>query len=184
MLVLLTGAVAIGLVPAAVTASTHKYDAAYTSTTSPASVATATAVREPTSTGSSGRAGVVFRSFNATEGIATPYGVAEQGADAGSQALKGAVEDGATVYRQGSLGVQQTGEGQFWAGENPLTTPNYAAGYGMPGSASPDWVMGGEVNPGEPFVTREAPGLGGNEGGNPEVVTRPGGVGNLWFHMP
>ena len=120
----------------------------------------------------------------ATEGIATPYGVAEQGTDAASQALKGAVEDGAPVYRQGSFGVQQTGDGQFWAGENPLTTSNYAAGYGTPGSAPPDWVMGGEVNPGDPFVTRPAPGLGGNEGGNPEVVTPPDGVGNLWFHMP
>ncbi len=128
--------------------------------------------------------GVQDASGSAAEGLATPYGVAEQGTDAASQALRSAVENGAPVYRQGSFGVQQAAEGQFWAGENPLTTPNYAAGYGTPGSAPPDWVMGGEVNPGEPFATRPAPGLGGNEGGNPEVVTRPGGVGNIWFHMP
>jgi filamentous hemagglutinin len=136
------------------------------------------------STTASGAAALGPRLVVAAEGIATPYGVAEQGTDAASQALKGAVKDGAPVYRQGSFGVQQTGDGQFWAGENPLTTPDYAAGYGTPGSAPPDWVMGGEVNPGDPFVTRPAPGLGGNEGGNPEVVTPPGGVSNLWFHMP
>ena len=162
----------------------HNYDPFSTATTSALNVAFATAAGDPTPSDSSGAVGVAFRGFSATEGIATPYGVAEQGTDAASQALKGAVEDGAPVYRQGSFGVQQTGDGQFWAGENPLTTPNYAAGYGTPGSAPPDWVMGGEVNPGDPFVTRPAPGLGGNEGGNPEVVTPPGGVGNLWFHMP
>jgi hypothetical protein len=119
----------------------------------------------------------------ATEGIATPFGVAEQGGDAASQALREEVGAGATVYRQGEFGVQETGGGQFWAGENPLTTPGYAAGYGTPGGAA-EWVMGGEVGEGEPFVTRLAPGLGSNTGGNPEVVTNPGGVGGLWFHMP
>jgi hypothetical protein len=119
-----------------------------------------------------------------SEGIATPYGVAVQGADAASRALKVAVEDGAPVYRQGMFGVQETSEGQYWASENPLATSDYAASYGTPGSAKPDWVMGGKVNAGEPFVTRPAPGLGGNPGGSPEVVTHPGGVGGLWFHMP
>jgi hypothetical protein len=36
----------------------------------------------------------------------------------------------------------------------------------------------------ELVVTRSAPGLGTNAGGAIEVVTNPGGVGNLWFHMP
>jgi len=118
------------------------------------------------------------------EGISTPYGTAEQGTDAASQALRTDVEQGATVYRQGTFGVQETDAGQFWAGENPLTTSDYAGSYGTPEGSSPDWVMGGEVGPDEPFVTRPAPGLGGNLGGNPEVVTNPGGVRNLWFHMP
>lgn len=117
-------------------------------------------------------------------GIETPYGVARQAGSADAQALGTEIENGATVYRQGMLGVQQTAEGQFWAPENPLTTPSFANGYGTPGNAAPEWVMGGQLGPSESFVTRPAPGLGNNTGGRLEVVTRPGGVRNLWFHMP
>lgn len=124
----------------------------------------------------------------AVPGIKTPYGVAEQGTDAGSIALRGQVESGGTVYRQGVTGTQQTAEGQFWAGQNPASIPGYANSYGTPGTpVAPDeypWIMGGTVEPGTPFVTRGAPGIGTNLGGAPEVVVNPGGVRNLWFHMP
>ena len=131
-----------------------------------------------------GLAGVGGAGAQAAASIDTPYGVATQAASTEAQALRTSVENGATVYRQGSFGVQQTAEGQFWAPENPLTTPGYASGYGTPASGAPDWIMGGQVDPGEPFVTRPAPGLGNNPGGGLEVVTNPGGVKNLWFYMP
>lgn len=124
----------------------------------------------------------------ASEAIKTPYGVAEQGTDAGSIALRGQVESGGTVYRQGVTGTQQTAEGQFWAGQNPASTPGYANSYRTPGTqvaqGEYSWLMGGTVEPGTPFVTRGAPGIGTNLGGAPEVVVNPGGVRNLWFHMP
>ncbi len=131
------------------------------------------------------------RSVVATEavpGIKTPYGVAEQGSDVGSIALRSQVESGGTVYRQGVTGTQQTAEGQFWAGQNPALTPGYANSYGTPGTQVAQgeyaWIMGGTVEPGTPFVTRGAPGIGTNLGGAPEVVVNPGCVRNLWFHMP
>ena len=119
-----------------------------------------------------------------SRGIETRYGDAVQGFDPGSTALTGQVESGATVFRSGKFGVQETAEGQYWAGENPLLTGDYNAAYGLPSSGKPDWVMGGTVKPGSPFVTRPAPGVGSNLGGSPEVVVNPGSVENLWFHMP
>ncbi len=120
--------------------------------------------------------------------IKTPYGAAIQGSDAESLALRQEVDSGATVYRTGVTGTQETAEGQFWAGENPATTPGYAHAYGTPGTpvtaGEYPWIMGGTVEPGTPFVTRFAPSLGPNLGGTPEVVVNPGGVSNLWFHMP
>jgi hypothetical protein len=93
---------------------------------------------------------------------------------------------GAQLYRQGSFGAQETAGGQFWALSNPLTTCGYASQFGTPGSAAPaiDWVMGGTLRPGAEAVTRFAPGLGTNAGGAIEIVTNPGGVGSVWFHMP
>lgn len=118
----------------------------------------------------------------------TPYGVAEQGTDAGSVALRQQVESGGTVYRQGVTGTQHTADGQFWAGQNPLSTGGYADSYGLPDAQLADgdlpWVMGGTIDSGTPFVTRQAPGIGTNVGGAPEIVVDPGGVSNLWFHMP
>jgi len=56
---------------------------------------------------------------------------------------------------------------------------------GMPGGVSKlDWIMGGTVSPGTPVITRPAPGIGSNVGGNMEVVVPSNGVQNLWFHMP
>ena len=128
---------------------------------------------------------VSFVATEAVPGIKTPYGVAEQGTDAGSIALRGQVESGRTVYRQGVTGTQQTAEGQFWAGQNPASTPGYANSYGTQvAQGEYPWIMGGTVESGTPFVTRGAPDIGTNLGGAPEVVVNPGGVRNLWFHMP
>ena len=113
--------------------------------------------------------------------IKTPYGVAVQSPSAAAAALQSEAASGATLYRAGEFGIQETEAGQFWSPKNPLLTPGYAEGFGTPGNAI-DWVMGGEVD-GE-FITREAPGFGSNPGGEPEVVTNPFGMRNLWFHMP
>jgi hypothetical protein len=76
-----------------------------------------------------------------------------------------------------------TGESQYWSLENPLLNPGYANSMGMP-AVTPDFVMTGTLNPGASVITNEAPGLGVNAGQGIQVVTSPGGVGNLGFHMP
>ena len=57
---------------------------------------------------------------------------------------------------------------------------------GMPGSNAPtfDWVMAGKLAPGANVITRPAPGLGVNAGGDVEAVVAPDTVNIQWFHMP
>jgi len=117
--------------------------------------------------------------------VATPHGLAVQADTAAARAALQQAQSGATVYRQGSLGVQNTADAQFWSFNNPARTPGYSGQMGMPGGAAkPDWIMGGTVRPNSPVITRPAPGIGTNTGGNIEAVVPPGGVGNTWFHMP
>lgn len=73
-------------------------------------------------------------------------------------------------------------ESQYWSLQNPLT-PGYAGQMGMPG-VSPNFLLGGSLNPGGPVITNAARGLGVNYGGGIQVVTSPGGVGIQWFVMP
>jgi hypothetical protein len=75
-----------------------------------------------------------------------------------------------------------TGESQYWPLQNPLS-PGYAKGVGLP-NVQPNFFMTGTLNPGVSVITNEAAGLGGNAGRQIQVVTSPGGVGNLGFHMP
>ncbi|MFH0344213.1 MAG: hypothetical protein ACHBNF_19305 [Chromatiales bacterium] len=121
----------------------------------------------------------------AARSIETPHGLAVQGDSAAARAALQEVQAGATVYRQGSFGVQNTTDAQFWSMRNPAMTAGFANKMGMPGSAAkPDWIMGGRVPPGSPAITRSAPGIGSNSGGDIEAVVPPAGVQNLWFHMP
>ena len=92
------------------------------------------------------------------------------------------VKSGAQLYRMGQLGESMTGESQYWSLENPLN-PGYAQEMGMP-AISPDFVMGGTLNPGASVITNEAAGLGANAGGGIQVVTAPGAVNVHWFFMP
>ena len=56
---------------------------------------------------------------------------------------------------------------------------------GMPSAAGGEtWIMGGQLNPGSPVITRPAPAIPPNAGGAIEAVTQPGGVSINWFHMP
>jgi RHS repeat-associated protein len=118
--------------------------------------------------------------------VATPYGTATQETTPAAQAVLTEARGGATLYRQGAFGVQETTSAQFWSRSNPASTPGYAAGVGMPGGAAPkvDWIMGGTLRTSAPAITRGAPGIGTNAGGKIEVVVSPGGVCRTWFCMP
>jgi RHS repeat-associated protein len=121
--------------------------------------------------------------------VITPYGPAEQGNDPESIGLAARALRGGPLYRKGITGTNFTGEGQFWAGENPADDPNYDANFGIP-TRDPEtggfpFIVCGQLNPAEPWVSRPAPGFGNNPGGEPEIVTNPGGTVTLtWFHMP
>jgi hypothetical protein len=118
--------------------------------------------------------------------VATRFGVAVQEASPAAQAALGEARAGATLFRQGAFGVQETTGGQFWSLSNPAATPGFAGRLGLPGGAAPqvDWIMGGTLRSGASAITRGAPGIGVNIGGAMEIVTEPGGVGGLWFVMP
>jgi RHS repeat-associated protein len=115
--------------------------------------------------------------------IQTPYALEAQSASAEAQAALGEVQNGATLYRTGTLGSNMTGESQYWSLENPLTSPGYASQMGVPGG-TPNFVLSGTLNPEASVITNEAAALGSNAGGGIQIVTSPGGVGNLTFTMP
>ncbi len=127
-----------------------------------------------------------FEVPQSTVGIKTPYGVAIQEESAAAREALAQVRSGTMLYRQGTLGVQETTGAQFWSLKNPAVTPGFAAEMGMPGGAAPqvDWIMGGVLRESAPVITRTAPGLGGNAGGAMEAVVNPGAVASRWFYMP
>lgn len=117
--------------------------------------------------------------------IATKYGPARQSSSSAARSALIEAENGATVYRVGTLGVQHIEEGQFWALRNPLSTVGYAEEYGLPtASVGYRFVVGGTVKDSAVIITREALGIGVNAGGAIEVVTPIHGVRIDWFHMP
>ncbi len=119
----------------------------------------------------------------ATASITTPYAVEAQSATAEAQSALAQVQNGAALFRTGQLGESMAGESQYWSLQNPLLNPNYASEMGMPG-VTPNFIMGGTLNPGASVIANEAGALGANAGRGIQIVTQPGGVGNLWFHMP
>jgi hypothetical protein len=105
--------------------------------------------------------------------VATPYGNAVQSSSSAALEALSDARNGATVYRTGTLGVQNVSEGQFWALRNPLATSGYTNLYGLPETSSGyRFVVGGTLKKSVRVVTREAPGLGSNAGGAIEVVAR------------
>jgi RHS repeat-associated protein len=128
-----------------------------------------------------------FVGAGSAETIVTPQGPAIQAVSTEAQTALADVQGGATVYRQGWTGFQRTSDAQFWAFQNPATTPNYAGQLGMPAASTQGeyfWMMGGRVPSGTSVITRPAPGIGANAGGSMEAVVNPGGVRVDWFHMP
>jgi hypothetical protein len=118
--------------------------------------------------------------------VLTPYGPAVQSSTPEAVEALNAVQNGATLYRAGITGVQNTTGAQFWSLTNPLTTSSYANAMGMPniqaGSGSVPFVMAGQLAPGAQAITRLAPAVaGGGTGGTMEVVTAVNAVRLLWF---
>ncbi|GAB4187962.1 MAG: hypothetical protein Tsb002_13750 [Wenzhouxiangellaceae bacterium] len=87
------------------------------------------------------------------------------------------MENGAVLYRIGTVGKSQAAEAQFWSLENPLNV-GYAQRYGIPPSnvANASFIESATLMPGTPFVTRPAPAVGINRGGGIEVVVPENGV--------
>ena len=109
--------------------------------------------------------------------VGTPYGAAIQANSAEAIAARGLVDNGATLYRIGTMGKSAAGEAQFWSFENPLS-PGYAGRYGLPPEnvINADFIESATLKPGTPFVTRPARPVGTNPGGGIEVVVPPSGV--------
>jgi hypothetical protein len=117
-----------------------------------------------------------------TASITTPYAVEVQGTSTAAQAALTQAQNGANLYRTGELGTSMAGESQYWSLQNPLT-PGYANSMGMP-NVTPNFMMGGTLNPGASVIANPAGALGANAGQGIQIVTSPGGVGINWFHMP
>ncbi len=137
-------------------------------------------------------AGANLDSLAATEAVAqadagataitTPYGVEAQDASAEAQLARAQAESGASLYRTGQLGKSMGAESQYWSLQNP-PAPGYAGQMGLP-SVTPDFIMGGTLQPDASVVTNGAVGLGANAGGGIQVVTEPGAVRTDFFYMP
>ena len=105
------------------------------------------------------------------QSVETPYGPAFQGPGAAEISALEDATAGATLYRAGWTGVQNTVGAQFWSLSNPALTENIAEINGMPGIVgsrdSVRFIMGGRLLPGAAAITRIAPGvIGGGAGGN------------------
>ena len=87
------------------------------------------------------------------------------------------VEQGASLFRIGTMDKSQAAEAQFWSMEHPLT-PGFAERHGIPAGniERADFIEVATLKPGTDFVTRPAPGVGDNAGGGIEVVVPANGV--------
>ncbi|MGA8367939.1 MAG: RHS repeat-associated core domain-containing protein, partial [Candidatus Acidiferrales bacterium] len=107
--------------------------------------------------------------------IETPQGQAIQEETTEALDAKAAVQNGAPIYRLGTMGQSGAAEAQYWALENPLTTPGYPPKYGIPEAnvANADFLEVGVIKPDSRFnfITRVAP-----DGEAVEVVAEPGSV--------
>lgn len=124
-----------------------------------------------------------FKASPMVRAIETPYGIARQSSSRAAIAAVEQVNKGAALYRVGTLGKSAATEAQFWSLENPANYLNdvnaFAQKYGIPlenlkgGNL---FIETGTLKQGAKFITREAPGAGGSNGGSIEVVTGSGNV--------
>ncbi len=133
--------------------------------------------------------------------VPTAWSLAQDEASPAATALRAAIAKGTSKGPDGDGGVKlyrigttakidpktglpgrgsEAAQGQFWSPENPLTTPGYAAKYGIPQEniAKADFFEVATLKPGQPFVVRPAPPPAGNAAnpGGGEVVTPENGV--------
>jgi RHS repeat-associated protein len=119
--------------------------------------------------------------FTVGLGIKTPFGVASQSTAREALQARLAVQQGADLYRLGTMGTSRAAEAPFWALEHPFS-PDFAPRYGVPRRAieRADFMVSGRLRPEAPFITRVAPGTVSDgivhSGGAIEVVTEVGGV--------
>lgn len=137
--------------------------------------------REETSAGSAAR-GAGFSGYPEID-IPHGTGVAVQDISYEALAARQAIEEGATLYKLGTVEKNIGGsQAQFWSLENPILNPNYANDYGLPFNTTPDFLQTGVLKPGANFITRPAPGLGINNGGMIEAVIEENGVLLQGYH--
>ena len=117
-----------------------------------------------------------------TTALSTPYRLEVQGFSTEARTALTQAQSGSPLFRTGQLGKSMAGESQYWSLQNPLA-PGYANSMGMP-NVTPNFIMGGTLNPGASVIANQALGLGANTGLGIQIVTSPGGVGINWFHMP
>jgi uncharacterized protein RhaS with RHS repeats len=110
--------------------------------------------------------------------IETDWGDAEQSNSPEAIVAREQVENGAILYKLGTMRKSETETSQFWALENPLSNPDYANKYGIPQQNvdNSDFIMTATLKPESKFITRPAPPVGENAGGGIEVVVPKGGV--------
>lgn len=111
--------------------------------------------------------------------VVTPEGIATQSLNPKALQRKREVKKGSNIHRYGTTGYSKGAEGQYWS--TTKMDKHYAYDYGVPAQNlkeidKVDIRLGGQMKPGEKFVTRVAPPVGGNPGGAIEVVTNPGAV--------
>ncbi len=98
------------------------------------------------------------------------------------------VNEGAPLYRIGTLNRSAAAEAQYWSLENPLDIKNikdFATKYGIPESnleTGQFFVEIAKPKSGMPRISREAPAFGNNPGGSIEIVVPPSGVRLESFH--
>jgi RHS repeat-associated protein len=119
--------------------------------------------------------------------INTPYGPAYQEMTESALTARNLIENGAPLYKYGTLGISNGTESQFWSLENPLTNPNYINNLGIPAgniAANNTFILTGQALPNANFITRSAPGIGSNAGGAIEAVFESFWVKLTSFFMP
>lgn len=111
--------------------------------------------------------------------VRTPQNIVKQEFSRAALEVKAIIlAENPRVYRIGTRGINMTGkEAQYWALEHPIN-PSYGGRYGMPQGnfEKADFIEVGRVKSGTSFVTRRAPGVGKNVGGEIEVVVPEGAV--------
>ncbi|MDO9375309.1 MAG: RHS repeat-associated core domain-containing protein [Ferruginibacter sp.] len=119
-----------------------------------------------------------------TSGISTPYGLAKQSFNQKALDIARDVANGKSLYKVGTFGRSEAAESQFWLVEDPTIYLSdlkaFSKRYGIPeenlASGGNMFIIKGQIKQNQSFITRPAPPVGSNLGGEVEVVTNPSGV--------